>query len=320
MDARTWSASIVSEVGKVILGKEEVIRRLLIALLCRGHALLEDVPGVGKTILARALSLVLGGEFRRIQCTPDLLPADVLGVSVYNPKSGQFDFKQGPVVTNILLVDEVNRATPRTQSALLEAMAEGQISVEGKTTPLPQPFFMIATENPVEFEGTFNLPEAQKDRFFLTLRMGYPPPEAEEEIMLAQRRLSHPVTDLKPATDLDTVLSLQRQILDVEVDDEVQDYILTLVAATRDDARLILGASPRASMALYKGAQAVAAMNGRSRATIDDVIELAPGVLLKRISVKSEHQLKGLDEDLVIERLLDSTPREPVAASETTDG
>ena len=165
---------------------------------------------------------MLGGEFRRIQCTPDLLAADVLGVSVYNPKSGQFDFKQGPVVTNILLVDEVNRATPRTQSALLEAMAEGQISVEGKTTPLPQPFFMIATENPVEFEGTFNLPEAQKDRFFLTLRMGYPPPEAEEEIMLAQRRLSHPVTDLKPATDLDTVLSLQRQILDVEVDDEVQ--------------------------------------------------------------------------------------------------
>jgi MoxR-like ATPase len=303
----------------VILGKEEVIRRLLVALLSGGHALLEDVPGVGKTILARALSLVLGGEFRRIQCTPDLLPADVLGVSVYNPKSGQFDFKEGPVMTNILLVDEVNRATPRTQSALLEAMAEGKISVEGKTTPLPQPFFMIATENPVEFEGTFNLPEAQKDRFFLTLRMGYPPLEAEEEIMLAQRRLSHPVTDLKPATGLDTVLSLQREILDVDVDDEVQEYILTLVEATRQDSRLNLGASPRASMALYKGAQAVAAMNGRSRATIDDVIELAPGVLLKRISVKSEHQLKGLDEDTVIEALLDSTPREPIVALESSD-
>ena len=243
MDVRSWSQSIVDEVGKVILGKEQVIRRLLIALLCRGHALLEDVPGVGKTILARALSLVLGGEFRRIQCTPDLLPADVLGVSVYNPKSGNFDFKEGPVMTNILLVDEVNRATPRTQSALLEAMAEGQISVEGKTTPLPQPFFMIATENPVEFEGTFNLPEAQKDRFFLTLRMGYPPPEAEEEIMLAQRRLSHPVTDLKPATDLEVVLSLQQQILEVDVEDEVQEYILTLVEATRSDNRLNLGAS-----------------------------------------------------------------------------
>ena len=319
MDVRTWSESIVNEVGKVILGKEEVIRRLLVALLSGGHALLEDVPGVGKTILARALSLVLGGEFRRIQCTPDLLPADVLGVSVYNPKSGQFDFKEGPVMTNILLVDEVNRATPRTQSALLEAMAEGKISVEGKTTPLPQPFFMIATENPVEFEGTFNLPEAQKDRFFLTLRMGYPPLEAEEEIMLAQRRLSHPVTDLKPATGLDTVLSLQREILDVDVDDEVQEYILTLVEATRQDSRLNLGASPRASMALYKGAQAVAAMNGRSRATIDDVIELAPGVLLKRISVKSEHQLKGLDEDTVIEALLDSTPREPIVALESSD-
>lgn len=222
-------------------------------------------------------------------------------------------------MTNILLVDEVNRATPRTQSALLEAMAEGKISVEGKTTPLPQPFFMIATENPVEFEGTFNLPEAQKDRFFLTLRMGYPPLEAEEEIMLAQRRLSHPVTDLKPATGLDTVLSLQRQILDVDVDDEVQEYILTLVAATREDSRLNLGASPRASMALYKGAQAVAAMNGRSQATIDDVIELAPGVLLKRISVKSEHQLKGLDEDTVIEALLDSTPREPNVTLESSD-
>ena len=319
MDVRTWSESIVNEVGKVILGKEEVIRRLLVALLSGGHALLEDVPGVGKTILARALSLVLGGEFRRIQCTPDLLPADVLGVSVYNPKSGQFDFKEGPVMTNILLVDEVNRATPRTQSTLLEAMAEGKISVEGKTTPLPQPFFMIATENPVEFEGTFNLPEAQKDRFFLTLRMGYPPLEAEEEIMLAQRRLSHPVTDLKPATGLDTVLSLQREILDVDVDDEVQEYILTLVEATRQDSRLNLGASPRASMALYKGAQAVAAMNGRSRATIDDVIELAPGVLLKRISVKSEHQLKGLDEDTVIEALLDSTPREPIVALESSD-
>lgn len=320
MDVRSWSQTIVDEVGKVILGKEQVIRRLLIALLCRGHALLEDVPGVGKTILARALSLALGGEFRRIQCTPDLLPADVLGVSVYNPKSGDFDFKEGPVMTNILLVDEVNRATPRTQSALLEAMAEGQISVEGKTTPLPQPFFMIATENPVEFEGTFNLPEAQKDRFFLTLRMGYPPPEAEEEIMLAQRRLTHPVTDLKPATDLEQVLSLQQQILDVEVADEVQEYILTLVEATRSDNRLNLGASPRASMALYKGAQAVAAMSGRTSATIDDVVELAPGVLLKRISVKSEHQLKGLDEDLIIDGLLDSTPREPVDAATVTDG
>ena len=320
MDVRSWSQSIVDEVGKVILGKEEVIRRMLIALLCRGHALLEDVPGVGKTILARALSLVLGGEFRRIQCTPDLLPADVLGVSVYNPKSGDFDFKEGPVMTNILLVDEVNRATPRTQSALLEAMAEGQISVEGRTTPLPQPFFMIATENPVEFEGTFNLPEAQKDRFFLTLRMGYPPTEAEEEIMLAQRRLSHPVTDLQPATDLETVLSLQEQILEVEVEDEVQEYILTLVAATRDDNRLNLGASPRASMALYKGAQAVAAMNGRTRATIEDVVNLAPGVLLKRISVKSENQLKGLNEDLIIEGLLDSTPREPAVIAEANDG
>ena len=217
MDARDWARTLTAAVGRVIYGKEQVVEKLLVTLLCRGHALLEDVPGVGKTVLARALSTCLGGQFRRIQCTPDLLPADVLGGSVYHARTGRFEFRQGPIMTNVLLVDEINRATPRTQSALLEAMSEGRISVEGETTPLPEPFFLLATENPVEFEGTFPLPEAQRDRFFLTLRMGYPSPEAEQEILHAQRRLTHPVTDLEAATDLETVRGLQRQVAAVAV-------------------------------------------------------------------------------------------------------
>jgi MoxR-like ATPase len=304
-----WADSIRANVEKVIYGKTDIIEKLLISLLCKGHVLLEDVPGVGKTILARALSQSLGGAFRRIQCTPDLLPADILGVSIYNPKTSTFDFKEGPIVTNILLVDEINRATPRSQSALLEAMTESSISVEGRAVPLPSPFFMIATENPVEFEGTFLLPEAQKDRFFLTLRMGYPSTEAEDEIMLAQERLTHPVTDLKPVADLPLLLEMQERILSVTVDDQVVQYILDLVNETRKDSRLHLGASPRASMALYKGAQAMAAIRGRQEATAADVRELVLPVFLKRISVKSEHLLRGLTEEKIIAEI-----REKVAA------
>ncbi len=303
-DIKTWTEKIKASVERVILGKGEVIEKLLVALLCRGHVLLEDVPGVGKTILARAMSLSLGGEFRRVQCTADLLPADVLGVSIYNQKSGQFDFRQGPIMTNVLLVDEINRATPRTQSALLEAMEERTISVEGRSLPLPDPFFILATENPVEFEGTFPLPEAQKDRFFLCLSMGYPPEAAEMEMMVAQRRLSHPVTDLTTVTDTRTVLAMQTGILEVEVSAEIEDFILSLVESTRTDARLSLGASPRASMALYKGAQALAAVRGRRQATVDDVRELAVPVLLKRIQVRSEQLLKGTTEQFVIAQLM----------------
>ena len=306
MNAQSWAQHVTNSVGKVIYGKETVIEKLLVALLCRGHALLEDVPGVGKTILARALSTCLGGQFNRVQCTPDLLPADVLGVSVYNQASGQFEFRQGPIVTNVLLVDEINRATPRTQSALLEAMSEGQISVEGRTTDLPDPFFMLATENPVEFEGTFPLPEVQRDRFFLTLRMGYPAEAAEREVMAAQRRLTHPVTDLTATTDLETVLQLQRDVTQIEVPGDVSELILSVVEATRGDTRLTLGASPRASMALYKGAQALTAVRGRSTATAGDVQELAPAVLMQRITVKPEHLVKGLNQESIIEGILSS--------------
>jgi MoxR-like ATPase len=314
MTAEDWARGITRNVEKVIYGKSDVVELLLVSLLCGGHALLEDVPGVGKTILARALSVSVGGEFRRIQCTPDLLPADVLGVSVYNPKTGVFDFKQGPVVTNVLLVDEINRATPRTQSALLEAMGEGRISGEGRPMALPDPFFLIATENPVEFEGTFPLPEAQKDRFFLTLRMGYPAPEAEEEVMVSQRRLKHPVTDLAPVTDLDILRRLRREILSVGVSAPLKGTMLSLVEETRKDPRLQLGASPRASMALYKGAQALVAIRGRGEAETADVRALYAAILQKRISVKPEHLLKGVTEEKVIrqiaERVLPPPERE----------
>ena len=306
MKIDTWAESIKTSIGKVIYGKDDVIEKLLVALLCRGHVLLEDVPGVGKTILARAFSTSIGGDMQRIQCTPDLLPTDVLGVSIYNQQTGDFDFRQGPIITNVLLVDEINRATPRSQSALLEAMEEGRITVEGNAIELPKPFFMIATENPVEFEGTFPLPEAQKDRFFLSTRMGYPPEASEKQIMDSQRRITHPVNDLEPVTDTETVISLQKEILSVKVDQSLVEYILNLVESTRKDERLKLGASPRASMALYKGAQALAAIRGREEVIPDDIQELVSPILWKRISVKSENLLKGLTEEKAIEEMVEN--------------
>ena len=304
MTVAQWAGKVTDAVRTAFFGKDEVTEKVLVALLCRGHVLIEDVPGVGKTVLARALANTVGGLFKQVQCTPDLLPADVLGVSIYNPQSGEFVFREGPIITNILLVDEINRATPRTQSALLEAMSEGQISVEGDTTALPDPFFMLATENPVEFEGTFPLPEAQRDRFFLTLRMGYPSPEAEQEILHAQRRLTHPVTDLEAATDLATVRGLQRQVAAVAVAPATEELILDLVERTRNDARLAYGASPRASMALYQGAQALAAIRGKQAGGADEVRELAPAILLKRIDVKPEQLLRGLQPEALIDGIL----------------
>ena len=304
MTAREWASAVSSNVEKVVYGKSAVIEKVLVALLARGHVLLEDVPGVGKTILARALSTSLGGAFRRIQCTPDLLPADVLGVSVFNPRTSTFEFREGPVMTNVLLVDEINRATPRTQSALLEAMADGTISVDGRTRPLPQPFIMLATENPVEFEGTFPLPEAQKDRFFLSLRMGYPTSAAEEEIMTAQAQIAHPVTALRPVSDPAALRTMQDAVLPVPVGPPVMDYILTLVEATRTDARLSLGASPRASMALYRGSQALALLRGTPRARVEHVRELAPAVLLKRVTVRPDSLLRGVTEEKVVQDIV----------------
>ena len=303
-DVRLWAEGMKKEIGRVILGKDEVIEKVLTALLCGGHLLLEDVPGVGKTILARALSAVTGGKFQRIQCTPDLLPSDILGVSVYIPAAKQFRFHPGPVFTNILLIDEINRATPRCQSALLEAMESERVTLEGKTMELPPPFFLIATENPLEFEGTFPLPEAQKDRFFMTLSMGYPDREAEGDIMTGQNRLTHPVNDLRETSSLEDLERMKRLAETVGVPDFLEDRILRLIELSRSDSRLELGASPRAARALYKGVQALAAVRGRDQAAEADLEEMALPVLLKRVKLRSESILNGLTERDIVDSLL----------------
>jgi MoxR-like ATPase len=307
VNAAEWANRVKQSVCQVVYGKEKVIEKLIVSFLCGGHVLLEDVPGVGKTILARAFSTSIGGGMQRIQCTPDLMPADVLGVSVFNRNTGQFDFRPGPVVTNVLLVDEINRATPRTQSALLQAMEECRITVDGRTVDLPLPFILLATENPVEFEGTFPLPEAQKDRFFLSLTIGYPPEVSEKQIMESHRRVTHPVSDLVPVTDTGEVAALKEKIREVSVDGSLVEYILDLIENTRKDSRLKLGASPRASMALYRGAQALAAIRGRDEVTPEDLGELAGPILLKRIAVTAENLLKGITEEDVIADILEST-------------
>ena len=303
-----WSEKISNAVETVFFGKRDLIEKLLAALLCRGHVLLEDVPGVGKTILARALASSLGGEFSRIQCTPDLLPADILGVSVYNPNDGSFVFREGPIMANIVLVDEINRATPRTQSALLEATGEGQVSIEGKRRALPDPFFLIATENPVEFEGTFPLPEAQKDRFLLSLTVGYPGRDNEQHILESQRRLTHPVNDLSPVTELSDLLALQQEVVSVHVDQSVVDYMSALVEASRSHAQVRIGVSPRGTLALYKASQALAAVRGRDYVVPEDVKELCRPVFEKRIIMASQALIRGIGSDQVIGSIIESTP------------
>jgi MoxR-like ATPase len=268
-----FARRIRENIETVFLGKTAVVDMLITAFLARGHVLLEDVPGTGKTILARAFAASLKLRFARIQCTPDLLPADILGVSVWRQgeeeedKKGRFVYRPGPLVNQFVLVDEINRATPRTQSALLEAMAEGQISVDGKRYALPEPFFVLATENPVEFEGTFPLPEAQKDRFLLSLGIGYPDPESESRMLESQRRMSHPVTDIKPVASVEEIAPLQDAVTRVHVDPVVKDYLLSLVAATRKESRLRIGISPRGSLALYRSAQAYAGLQNRNYVT-----------------------------------------------------
>ncbi len=303
-----WASGILDSVETVFFGKRAVIERLLVALLCRGHVLLEDVPGMGKTILARALAASLGGHFARIQCTPDLLPADILGVSVYNPKDGTFTFREGPIMANIVLVDEINRATPRTQSALLEATGEGQVSIEGKRRELPEPFFLIATENPVEFEGTFPLPEAQQDRFLISLSIGYPERTTEQRIVDSQRRLTHPVVDVQAVSDIADVRALQEQVVEVHVDQDVLDYMSGLVEASRGHANVRIGVSPRGTLALYKSSQALAALRGRDYVIPEDVKELCRAVFAKRIILTSQAVIRGIGVDSVITSLLDTVP------------
>jgi MoxR-like ATPase len=301
-----FAGRIRGNIEKVFLGKGGAIETLIAAFLARGHVLLEDVPGTGKTILARAFAGSLGLSFARIQCTPDLLPADILGVSVW--QDGGFVYRPGPVVNQFILVDEINRATPRSQSALLEAMAEGQISAEGKRIALPEPFFVLATENPVEFEGTFPLPEAQKDRFLLSMDLGYPDKEAEAQILEDQRRLTHPVTDLGPVAETSGILDLQEGVTRIHVDAAVKGYILALVEATRREANLRVGVSPRGSLALYRSGQALAAVRGRNFVVPEDIKELAPPVFRQRMILSPEALVRGITADRIIASILDRVP------------
>jgi MoxR-like ATPase len=314
-DVRDWAGAFTASVRGVFQGRDETVRTMLVALLCRGHVLIEDMPGVGKTVLARAVAACVGGRFSQLQCTPDLLPADVLGVSIYNQARGEFEFREGPVMTNVLLVDEINRATPRTQSALLEAMAEGQVTVEGRSCALPDPFLLIATESPVESEGTFPLPEVQKDRFFLSLRLGYPDCEAERAIMLQSRLAESPLSSVRPVAPVADLVAMQRRILTVHVSPLLRRYILAMVNATRSDDRLALGVSPRGSLALYKGAQALAAIRGRSYAVPEDVRDVAAPVLRKRMILKEDASAHGATEETVIGELLDRIAVPPMEAA-----
>ena len=301
-----FSHNLIDNVQRVIVGKAEVIELLVVALICEGHVLLEDVPGTGKTMLARAMANSLGGSFKRLQCTPDLLPNDVTGVSVFNQQNGQFEFRAGPVFVNILLADEINRATPRTQSALLEAMQEQQVTVDGVTRLLPRPFLVMATQNPVEYEGTFILPEAQLDRFLMRLAVGYPASQ-DEKTILTNLQHEHPITVLEQVVDVTLLGDLQHQVWDIHVDETLKEYIVALVAATRAHPDLALGGSPRASLALFKAAQGLAAVRGRDHILPDDIKYLAPFVLPHRLILKPEAELRGRSLRSVVEDVLRST-------------
>ncbi|MBI5094385.1 MAG: MoxR family ATPase [Candidatus Hydrogenedentes bacterium] len=295
--------TVIANTETVVLGKTSVIKTALSAILAGGHVLLEDVPGVAKTMLVRALAVSTGCSFTRIQCTPDLLPSDVTGVSVYNQKSQEFEFRPGPIFAQMVVADEINRATPRTQSSLLEAMAEGQVSADGKTYHLKLPFIVFATQNPVEHEGTFPLPEAQLDRFMMRLSVGYPSIVAEAE-MLELLRVSHPIDALKPVSDAETVLKMQTSVREIFVHEKVRDYILRLVNRTRDSVQLSLGASPRASIALFRAAQAYAAVQGRGYVLPDDIKALAHPVLEHRVILNPEARLRRATSQGVLRDIL----------------
>jgi MoxR-like ATPase len=294
-------------VEKVIIGKRSVIELILIALLCEGHVLIEDVPGIGKTTLAKAVARSLGCSFRRIQFTPDLLPSDVTGISYFNQKLSEFVFRPGPVMSQIVLADEINRATPRTQSALLEAMEERQITVDGETRPLPRPFVVLATQNPIELEGTFPLPEAQVDRFLLQLKLGYPS-AAEESQMVQRFEQQNPLDQLQSVVSDGELAAMGVDIRKIRVEESVRNYIVSIVRATREHPAVELGASPRGSLALHRTAQALAAMRGRDFVIPDDVKYLAPYVLTHRLIISPQTRLRGRTSGEILRELVSSVP------------
>ena len=306
-DVQKFAAPLIENVEHVIVGKRQAIEFIMVALLCEGHVLLEDVPGSGKTMLARSVAASLGISFKRIQCTPDLLPNDITGVSIFNQKSGEFEFKPGPIFVNILLADEINRATPRTQAALLEAMQEQQVTVDGVTRDLPRPFLVLATQNPIEYEGTFPLPEAQLDRFLMRLSVGYPS-RADERQILTNLWREHPITRIGKVVDGQELSTLQKRVWDVNVDTTLQDYIVDLADATRRHTDLSLGVSPRGSLALLKGAQALAALRGRDYVIPEDIKTLVPLTLGHRLLLKPEAELRGRTARSILEDILQNTP------------
>ena len=304
-------AALRDNIEKVFIGKRPVVTKALVALFAGGHVLIEDVPGVGKTTLARALARSLDLRFRRIQFTPDLLPSDIVGVSIYDQRTGEFEFKPGPIFAQVVLADEINRTTPRTQSALLEAMNEGQVSVDGKTFHLGPPFMVLATQNPFEFEGTYPLPESQLDRFLLKLKVGYPAREDEMEVLVSQRA-AHPIDSLSSVMSGEDVLAIQAQVKEVKVEESLAGYILTLVAETRRSKSLQIGVSPRGSLFLYRAAQALALVEGRDYVIPDDIKRLAVSVFAHRVIGKGFAYEGGQDEREKIIRGILETVEVPV--------
>jgi len=304
---QSLAEQMMDNVEKVIIGKHEAVKLTLLALICQGHVLIEDVPGVGKTMLARATAKSIGCTFKRIQFTPDLLPSDVTGVSVYNQKTQEFEFRPGPVIAQIVLTDEINRATPKTQSSLLEAMEERQVTVDGVTHKMPKPFLVMATQNPIEYEGTFPLPEAQLDRFMLRISLGHPSPEDEIRILDAQQ-IVHPIETLSQVVSANELLAAQEEVKKIYLDPLVKEYIVTLVNATRTHPDVYMGASPRGSLALYRTSQALAAIGGRDYVIPDDIKALAQVTLAHRLIISPSARIRNVDPRAIVEEILQSVP------------
>jgi MoxR-like ATPase len=298
---------VIANVEKVIVGKHDEVQLTLLALLCQGHLLIEDVPGVGKTMLAKSIAKSIGCTFQRIQFTPDMLPSDVTGVSVFNQKTREFEFRPGPVMAQIVLTDEINRATPKTQSALLECMEERQVTVDGTTYPMARPFLVLATQNPIEYEGTFPLPEAQLDRFMMRISLGYPDPE-DEIIMMDSQQYIHPIEEIGQMMDVEELLEAQETVKDIYIDDSIKEYIVAVVGETRKHPDVYLGASPRGSLALHKTSRARAALLGRDYVIPDDVKALAQVTLSHRLIISPSARIKNVDPKAVVEEITSSVP------------